>query len=474
VNAQGPEQIDQPSGAASTLAPTHPGVLALLDNVGSALAIIPMPRIGAEPPTEFRAFVFGDNPTTKGMLKLTKDGATKAMATFKARGVAKCFDLWHSTYAPQGTVRPQDRFAVGHFSLDLRDDGMWFTDIQWVPQYAQEIREGKWPFISPAVVHTKAGEIFEFNNAGLVTDPGLIGVRPTILSNEAAGSEEVKPEPGTPAKRKPMADNKRMVMDAYAACEMAMKRCQSLADTDGADKEMGNRAIGMMAPMMDMMKAHMGGAGMMDAAMMSATQLEAGQTLLATLSAEHGQTDPVKLGAILAAKIDGHAPPAPVKGVLLSDSDAALVVTTLDALGHDRIPAARRASLKAAGPAALATYLSAATPAAPVTAALNEAPPLAPTSANLSAVSETKPMPDAAKPADAKPTTLAACTKQQRAFVTGHLDMARQLQGDNFNEAHETDMALTMLSDIKPNTTDRIRMLPHGADGPTEVYTGEV
>jgi hypothetical protein len=83
-------------------------------------------------------------------------------------------------------------------------------------------------------------------------------------------------------------------------------------------------------------------------------------------------------------------------------------------------------------------------------------------------------MPDAAKPADAKPTTLAACTKQQRAFVTGHLDMARQLQGDKFNEAHETDMALTMLSDIKPNTTDRIRMLPHGADGPTEVYTGEV
>ena len=53
-------------------------------------------------------------------------------------------------------------------------------------------------------MHTKEGEIFEFKNAGLVTDPGPLNPLPTILSGLA----------GTSSKGPPM-DKKRMMMDCF-------------------------------------------------------------------------------------------------------------------------------------------------------------------------------------------------------------------------------------------------------------------
>lgn len=420
------------------------------------MSVIPLPRIGAEPPTEFRAFAWGENGTNKGTLKLTKAGAAKAMANYAWRGRPLCFDLWHSTYAAVGTVAPQDRFAVGHFKLETRADGVWFADIQWVPKYAQEIREGKWPFISPAVMHTKDGEIFEFKNAGLVTDPGLLNPLPTILSGLA----------GTPSKGPPM-DKKRMMMDCFAAMQMAMKRCQALGDSDGADKELAQKMTTGMAPMMEMMSAHMGQAGyMMDEAMMSGTALEGGAALVASLAAELKESDPAKLGALLMAKLDATPGAAPPAKPAMSEADTKLLVTTLDAFGAERVPAARRQALIAAGPIAYATYLSAnPNPIAPSGAAGRESAPLPPTSANVEATLKDAPPAPGAK--TGKPTTLSACSPQQRIFVDAQLQMTRQFQGDRFDEKHETDLALAALSGVEPVTTNQIRCMPYGADLPT-------
>jgi len=449
VNAIGPEQIDQPSGAVSAPALAHPGLVALLDSSSAAMSVIPLPRIGAEPPTEFRAFAWGDNGTNKGTLKLTKAGAAKAMANYAWRGRPLCFDLWHSTYAAVGTVAPQDRFAVGHFKLETRADGVWFADIQWVPKYAQEIREGKWPFISPAVMHTKDGEIFEFKNAGLVTDPGLLNPLPTILSGLA----------GTPSKGPPM-DKKRMMMDCFAALQMAMKRCQALGDSDGADKELAQKMTAGMAPMMEMMSAHMGQAGyMMDEAMMSGAALEGGAALVASLAAELKESDPAKLGALLMAKLDatpGAAPPA-AKAPALSDADSKLLVTTLDAFGAERVPAARRQALIAAGPIAYATYLSAnPSPIAPSGAAGRESAPLPPTAANLEKTLKDVPMP----PNKNAPATYAQLDAEKRAKVDEIVKVERKLRPFDFNEQVARESAMSMLSGWEPPADAVTRHMP--------------
>lgn len=419
-----------------------------------------MPRIGGEPPREYLAFRWGDNATTKGTLKLTPEGAQKIMDDYRARGVVRCFDYYHSTYNP--AVAPDERKAAGQFRLELRSDGLWFVDIQWTPAADKAIRAGEWPYISPAVLHDKAGVIVQCRNAGLVTDPGTIGAVPTVLS--ASGPHPAStPEP---LKGKSMADKKRAVLDAYAACEQAMRRCQALADTDGSEQELGNRATGHMAPLMDMMRAHMGSAGYLDGATMAAKTTAARDKVLATLEAELGEADPEKLHGKLLARLLSAAPAPTAEGVLLSAEDAALATKMLLDGHRAKYPTAKRASLEALPLPGVMTYLSAAGDIVPMGPAPREAAPTAPTSAATEKV-----MKDAPKPAGlsaGKPTTLAACSPQQRIQVDAQLAAARMFLGASFDEKVELEYALAALSDTdEAPRGNEIRHLPYGVDPST-------
>lgn len=435
------------------------GFLALLADPDTALGqAAPMPRIGGEPPREFRAFTWGDNATTKGVLKLTPEGAQRFMDDYRRRKHVLCFDYYHSSY--NAVVAPDERKAAGQFDLELRSDGLWFTRIQWTPKAAQAIRDGEWPFISPAVLHSKDGVIVQIRNAGLVTDPGLIGAVPTVLSDSG-----LRPNiSDSPPTRKTNMDKKRMVLDAYSATETAMRRCQALADTDGAEMELGNKAVGHMAPLMDLMRAHLGASGMMDDAMAGMRAMAAKDKMMSTLSAELGETDPERLHGKLLAKLLSNAPaPAAAQGLFLSDSDE----TQLKALlldGHrGRYPTSKRASLESLPLPGVMTFLSSASDIVPMGTAPREAAPIAPTSANVERV-----MKDLPKPAgmpNGKPTSLAACTPQQRIQVEAHLDAARIFQGDSFDEKTELGFALTALSDTDELlSSDRIHHMPRGVD----------
>lgn len=458
----------QPSATQSENERHSDSALELLAASDVAASVIPMPRIGAAPPTEFRAFKWGENPTTKGPIKLTPKGVSKAMDTFRSRGVVLCFDYFHATYDPE--AKGEAKKAAGQCRLEVRDDGVYYTSIQWTPKAAQAISDGEWPFVSPSVlIDKKTREIFEFRNPGLVTDPGLIAAVPTILADASA----------TP-KGNPM-DKKRMTLDAYASCETAMKRLQAMADTDGAEKDLGNAGVGKMAAIMDMMKSHMGAGGYAEEAPAATKGEEAKEAMMAALASELGESDPAKLHLLILAKMDAKAPPAPapapaIKGVLLSDADAA-AVTKLMLDGHAaKVPAARRAVLEKQGPSAVAVYLSSATEITP-SVEVREAAPLAPTTANLAAAIEEKPMPTMPGAAASKPTSLAACTPQQRIQVEAHLDSARRFNPDGFNEATELQYALESLSADAPPAGNNIRHLPYGVDSSTGKVTtlsGEV
>lgn len=88
---------------------------------------IPLPRIGKDPPKEFRVFGWGQNPTSKGMLTLTPEGAQSILEKYERRGNALSFDLEHSRRDQR--VRPQDKKSAGQHRLELRKDGIWAVDI---------------------------------------------------------------------------------------------------------------------------------------------------------------------------------------------------------------------------------------------------------------------------------------------------------------------------------------------------------
>lgn len=420
------------------------GILALLD-AGAALSVIPMPRIGAEPPKEYLAFKWGANPTTKGTLYLTKEGAAKVMADYQRRGVVQCIDLWHSTWDPK--ARPEDKKAVGQYRLALGEEGLWYRDIQWSPKTAQEIRDGNWLYFSPAVMHDKSGVITQHKNAALVNDPGTINAVPTILSDLRL-------------KRTSPMDKKRMVLDCFAALEAAMRKCQALADTDGAEKEIGNKMTGSLAPVMDMARGHMQAGGYLDDVMMAGKRMAAGEKMLSTLYAEFGEEDPEKLQGKLMAKLDGIAPPAapalPEGSVVLSKEDATSVSKLLLDGHANRIPTVKRPQVAAMSLAGQVAYLSAAADITPPAAPVREPAPPAPTTDNTRAALDAAPKP-ASKAG--KPTTLADCSPQQRAKVDEYLDLARRYQGTSFNEGAEVQEALALLS-AEPVTSEQIRWSP--------------
>jgi hypothetical protein len=436
------------------------GLLALLSDPDVALGSITMPRIGADPPRELRVFTWGDNATTKGTLKLTPEGAQKLMDAYRARGVVKCFDYAHATY--NAVADPAGRKAAGFFRPEIRSDGLWFVDIRWTPAAAQAIRDGEWPYVSPAVLHSRDGVILEVNNAGLVTDPGTIAATPLILSGSDSGA--VRTDSLSKMRNVSMSDKKRMVLDAYAACESAMKRLQGLADTDSAEKDLGNRLTGHMVPVMDALRAHMSGAGYLEDLGSAQRSLAARDKMLATLEAELGESDPERLhGRLLARLLSGSAP-APAEGPRLTAEDEQSIRKLLLDGYRAKYPTAKRPALEALPLPGVVSYLSAAADIVPMGDAPREAAPLQPTSANVQ--SAVKDLPKPAGSSSGKPTTLAECSAQQRARVEQYLSASRLFQGAAFNEALETQHALTLLSDADESAVgNQIRHLPYTGDG---------
>lgn len=258
------------------------GILALL-RAGAAFAPpIPMPKIGEPPPREFRLFRIGTNPTTKGPLNLTRAGARRVVDVYEAKGHTLCFDLCHSTFDKD--VPPENKFAVGHFRLALRDDGIYAVDIQWVEPWGAEISAGKWPFVSPAVLHDRAGNILQIKNAALVTDPATFGAQPTILS--ALSGEHMNSDP-----------KKRAMVDTYQAGEAYMRGLQTIAEMDGPEREVAQKNLADFAPLMDRMKGCMGtDLEAMRTEMAAAQVLSARkESVFAALSEAYGETDPVAL-----------------------------------------------------------------------------------------------------------------------------------------------------------------------------------
>mgnify|MGYP000022201476 CR=1 FL=1 len=413
---------------------------------------IPIPRIGGDPPTRLLAFKWGANPTTKGTLYLTPEGAEKALSAFRKKGVRLCFDYYHSSYNP--AVAPAERKGAGTCAIETDAEGLWYVDIQFTPPAAQAIRLGEWPYFSPAVLHDKAGVIYELKNPGLVTDPGTINARPLVLSEEG----------------QPMADKKRAWLDAYSGTQTLCRQMQTIADTDGADKDLGNKYTGILAAMADEMRSHMkasGYASEAEAVEMSADRAKKAEKMLAVLEANLGETDPAKLEGKLMLKL--LAAPAPQASA--SAEIDALRTALLDS-NQRRYPAALRPKLEAMSPGALVTYLAGTSEPALPTEALREAAPAAPTVEQLTKDTQNMSAPTPAP--SGPPTTLAACSPAQRQRVQTYVDMERHAMataGMAFDETAATQIALTLLSDEGP-TGNESRHLPLRTGDPVTTLEG--
>jgi phage I-like protein len=195
----------------------------------------PLPRIGANAPTEIVLFKWGENLTTKGTKYLTKSGADQIMATYNQGGRILNIDLEHSTF--DKSVRPQDRFSVGHFRLALKDIGIVATDIQWVDGWDEKISRGEWTFFSPAVMETAEGEIVSIRNIALTNLPATQNQTPLCLSDiETMRQAETQPKLDI-VKNQSLLSRTKPAKDMLAAIGSCVTSAQSAMSADSTLKE---------------------------------------------------------------------------------------------------------------------------------------------------------------------------------------------------------------------------------------------
>ncbi len=192
-----------------------------------------MPRIGAELPTEVRIFSWGLNPTKNGPVYLTKAGASKIIEEYQKDGHALVFDKDHLMLNPFSSA--EDRETQGCYKLAIKEDGLWLTDIRWVPDAEQKIRDGKLLYLSPYILKTaRTNIITKLINTALTNLPVMKGIRPLLpsaLSYTGIGMDETLRTKVQPLKQ--MLSAGGILMNA---CQMAVEGSYDAPMKDLAQK----------------------------------------------------------------------------------------------------------------------------------------------------------------------------------------------------------------------------------------------
>ena len=164
------------------------------------------------PPKRIRIAALGENPTTKGAFTLTKKDAEAMVARAKERGIKAHADYEHAgIHASQtGTKAP----AAAWYDLELGQDGLYATNIEWTEPAVQHLKAREYRYISPWFGQREDGSVASFRNFTLTNRPAMDNLAPLVATDDA--SDDGAPPPEKP-KMKTLFKNLALSEDASEA-----------------------------------------------------------------------------------------------------------------------------------------------------------------------------------------------------------------------------------------------------------------
>jgi phage I-like protein len=151
---------------------------------------------GDEPPKEFRVWEFGTVETSKGDFLFDEESAKTLMADYKQHSgdhaQSICIDYEHMAVNPD--ARAGDGKAAGWCSLELRDDGLWATDVRWTPPAEAALKNKEYRYFSPAFEVDEDNRILTLTNIALTNIPATHKMAPLVAASKPAASTK----PSTP------------------------------------------------------------------------------------------------------------------------------------------------------------------------------------------------------------------------------------------------------------------------------------
>lgn len=153
-------------------------------------------RVGGEPVGEFLLIPFGEieveRPLSGTDFAFTPQHAESAVRWFGQLGRKLAIDYEHQSF-DHHNVRPDGlRPAAGWIGgLEVRDDGLWATSVNWTERAKELLSAGEYRYFSPVIFwadedHT---DIAGLGPVALTNDPAMHGVTPLAAARHRAGGE---------------------------------------------------------------------------------------------------------------------------------------------------------------------------------------------------------------------------------------------------------------------------------------------
>ncbi len=161
----------------------------------SRVATAVLARTGGEPVGEFLLIPFGEieveRPLSGNDFEFTQRHAESAVKWFGALGRKLAIDYEHQSF-DRHNARPDGlRPAAGWIGgLEVRDDGLWATNVNWTDRAKELLAAGEYRYFSPVIFWTDEdySDIAGLGPVALTNDPAMHGVTPLAASRNVVGN----------------------------------------------------------------------------------------------------------------------------------------------------------------------------------------------------------------------------------------------------------------------------------------------
>lgn len=144
----------------------------------------------AKPPTEFRIFRAGVNPSEKGDFIFDESAAKSVMEHMARYANRIVIDYCHCSLSSRESPNPAEAGkAAGWFTPALRGEELWATDVAWTAQAAGFISQREYAYFSPAFNVDQDERVVELTNVALTNIPAMHDLEQLVA---ASRSESMK------------------------------------------------------------------------------------------------------------------------------------------------------------------------------------------------------------------------------------------------------------------------------------------
>lgn len=148
-------------------------------------------------PREFRIFLAGANPSTKGTAVFDAQAAADVMRQYEIEGNDQIVDRSHDSLSPERVqARADATDAMAWYKLAVRNGELWAIDVRWTPEGEDRLRSKKQRYISPAFLRdSKTCRICEVLNCALVSQPATHHATELIAAGKSLASRSKSMDP---------------------------------------------------------------------------------------------------------------------------------------------------------------------------------------------------------------------------------------------------------------------------------------